>query len=246
MAETLAALVLAHTCADFLFQTRDMVEAKARRRTGALLLHTLVVAGTAVLALGAASMEALATLGVAVGVVAGLHLVIDLGKTLVRPGLAAFLVDQAAHLVVLVAVAATWPGLWEAGWWGGAAWLPAAMVLLAGAVLMIRPGGFAVGLLLEPWSDVGMEGLPGGGRIIGNLERGLIYLLVLTGQPGGIGFLIAAKSVLRFGTVRDEGRLSEYVIVGTLASFGWALLVSTGALVLLSALPAVGIPFLDR
>ncbi len=162
------------------------------------------------------------------------------------PGLTAFLLDQAAHLLVLIAVSAIWPGLWNAGWWSGAEWLPAAMVLLAGAILAIRPGGIAVGLLLQPWSDGGMEGLPGGRRIIGNLERGLIFLLVLSGLAAGIGFLIAAKSVLRFGTVRDEARLSEYVIVGTLASFGWALLVSTGTLVLLSTLPGSGTPFLGR
>lgn len=237
MAETLVALVLAHACADFLLQTRGMVEAKAKRGLRALGLHTAAVAGTAAFALGATTVDAL----LAVGLVAGLHLAIDLGKSLAPPGLTAFLVDQAAHLVVLIAVAATWPGVWEAGWWSGAEWLPPVMALMAGGVLAIRPGGIAVGLLLAPWNDEGLEGLPRGGRIIGNLERGLIFLLVLAGQPGGIGFLIAAKSVLRFGAVRDEARLSEYVIVGTLASFGWALLVATGTQVLLAALPE-GLP----
>lgn len=242
MGETLAALVLAHACADFLLQTRSSVEAKARRQTGALALHTVVVAGATAVALGATTRDAL----MAAGLIAGLHLVIDVGKSLAPPGLTAFLADQLAHLVVLIGVSAAWPGLWEVGWWTGAPWLPPVMALLAGAVLSIRPGGIAVGLLLQPWGDVGMEGLPGGGRIIGNLERGLIFLLVLTGQAGGIGFLIAAKSVLRFGTVRDEGRLSEYVIVGTLASFGWGLLVAIGTLVLLSAIPEAGVGFLDR
>jgi len=50
--------------------------------------------------------------------------------------------------------------------------------------------------------------------------------------------------VLRFGSVGDEGKLSEYVIVGTLASFGWAILVSTGTLILLSALAHPGLPLL--
>jgi hypothetical protein len=234
--------LLAHVCADFLLQPRGMVEAKSRRSARALVLHTLVVAGSTALALGATTLGAV----VAVGLIASLHLVIDLGKTMTPPGLTAFILDQAAHLLVLIAVSAIWPGLWDAGWWSGAAWLPATMVLLAGAVLAIRPGGIAVGLLLQPWSDVRMEGLPGGGRIIGNLERGLIFLLVLSGLAAGIGFLIAAKSVLRFGTVRDEARLSEYVIVGTLASFGWALLVSTGTLILLSTLSGAGVPFLGR
>ena len=60
-----------------------------------------------------------------------------------------------------------------------------------------------------------------------------------------IGFLIAAKSVLRFGAVREEARLSEYVIIGTLASFGWAILMAIGTVMLLSALPPLGIPDLS-
>jgi hypothetical protein len=49
--------------------------------------------------------------------------------------------------------------------------------------------------------------------------------MVLFGQAQGVGLLIAAKSILRFGAVKDDRRLSEYVIIGTLASFGWALIV---------------------
>jgi hypothetical protein len=70
----------------------------------------------------------------------------------------------------------------------------------------------------------------------------LIFLLVLTGQAAGIGFLIAAKSVLRFGAVKDEGKLSEYVIIGTLASFGWAIAASAATIWMLNLLPSLGIP----
>ena len=70
--------------------------------------------------------------------------------------------------------------------------------------------------------------------MIGLLERALIFLMVLAGQPAGIGFLIAAKSVLRFDTASKDQRASEYVIIGTLASFGWALLVSFATLSLIT------------
>ena len=68
-------------------------------------------------------------------------------------------------------------------------------------------------------------GLPKGGATIGFLERGLIYILVVGGQPASIGFLIAAKSILRFGVIDENRAVSEYVIIGTLASFGWAIAV---------------------
>ncbi len=73
------------------------------------------------------------------------------------------------------------------------------------------------------------------------MERGLIFALVLLGQPQGVGLLIAAKSILRFGAVRDDRALSEYVIFGTLASFGWALIAAYATLAVLDHLPPLGI-----
>ena len=85
------------------------------------------------------------------------------------------------------------------------------------------------------------EGLQDGGRLIGLLERGLIYLLLLAGQHAAIGFLIAAKSVMRFETASKEQKAAEYVIIGTLASFGWAIAVTLAVLALLGALPPLEI-----
>lgn len=156
-----------------------------------------------------------------------------------------FLLDQAAHMLTLVTVAMLEPGLWAAGLWSDQPWLPGTMALVAGFNLATRAGSFAMAMLMAPWGDVGLGGLPGGGRIIGHLERGLIFLLVLTDLAAGIGFLIAAKSVLRFGAVKDEARLSEYVIIGTLASFGWAIIAASATLALMRALPPLGIPDLS-
>ena len=236
MHETFAALLLAHVLADFLFQTNWMVANK--RAALPLAAHIGVVLLTAILATG--------TLDPALFALALAHLGIDLVKTHSgAKGLLPFLLDQAAHLATLAAVAVVAPDLWACGLWAGLTWLPAAMALIAGFVLATRAGGFAMALLMAPWGDVGLGGLPNGGRIIGLLERGLIFVLVLAGQASGIGFLIAAKSVLRFGAVREEGRLSEYVIIGTLASFGWAILAATATMALMAALPPLGIPDLS-
>lgn len=241
MTETFAALFFAHVLADFVFQTNWIAGAKAARHPGAMILHVGTVAIASALALGAPTQDAL----MAVAVLTGLHLAIDIAKTFAPPGLGPFLTDQALHLVTITAVAAWIPGLWAQGYWSGQAWLPGLMVLVAGAVLATRAGGFALAMLMQPWADVRLDGLPGGGRIIGYLERGMIFVLILTGQAGGIGFLIAAKSVLRFGAVKEEARLGEYVIVGTLASFGWAIVMATGTAALLAALPPLGIPDLS-
>jgi hypothetical protein len=76
---------------------------------------------------------------------------------------------------------------------------------------------------LDPETDAS---LPKGGQLIGRLERLMILMLLLANQPDGIGLLIAAKSILRFNELaRDasDRRASEYVIIGTLASFAWAI-----------------------
>lgn len=246
MAETFALLLLAHVLADFVLQPDRMAQAKAGGHGGWMTAHVIVVGVTAALLLGVQTWQAL-------GVIAALtaaHLVIDMAKLVVASrvsGIAAFVADQAAHLVTLGIVVTFAPQLWAQGLWAAHTplWLPAAATVVAGAVLATRAGGFALGLLMRPWGEVGLDGLPGGGRIIGMLERGIIFLLILAGEPGGIGFLIAAKSVLRFGAVKEEARLSEYVIIGTLASFGWAMLVAIGTVMLLSALPPLGIPDLS-
>ena len=56
----------------------------------------------------------------------------------------------------------------------------------------------------------------------------MIFVLVFIGVPGGIGFLIAAKSILRFGEIKATLQRIEavYIIIGTLLSFGYGILVA--------------------
>ena len=233
MYETFAALLLAHVLADFVLQTNAMVADK--RRPATLLAHGAVVLVTAGAATGTVSPWLLA--------LTAAHLAIDAVKTLSgRRGIWPFVLDQAAHLATLLVLAVWQPGLFAQGVWAGLPLVPGWMALAAGAVLATRAGGFAVGLLMEPWTAAAPPGLPGGGRTIGNLERGLIFLLILTGQAQSIGFLIAAKSVLRFGSISNEKEVSEYVIIGTLASFTWAIAAAFATIVMLNHLPALGIP----
>ncbi len=72
------------------------------------------------------------------------------------------------------------------------------------------------------------RGFENGGKVIGYLERGLIFLFMLTGHPAGIGFMIAVKSVFRFGEIKDpQHRMeAEYIIIGTLMSFGYGMLIA--------------------
>lgn len=63
------------------------------------------------------------------------------------------------------------------------------------------------------------------------LERLLICCFILAGHFEAIGFLLAAKSIFRFGDLKEaqDRKLTEYVLIGTLLSFGIAI--ATGLLV---------------
>lgn len=234
MIETFTALLLAHAAADFLLQTGWMVRNK--RHPGVLLLHAALVLGTAQLALGQLTAPELLALAAA-------HIAIDAAKTYGGfRSLTAFLVDQAAHLATLFALAAYAPTLWANGAWAALPWLLPLMALAAGLIVTLIAGQHAVAILMRPHSmRIRNTGLRDGGRQIGLLERGLIYVFILTSHPIGVGFLIGAKSILRFDTASRDQRSAEYVIIGTLASFGWAILVALGVQQLLTALPALEI-----
>lgn len=236
MIQTFAALLLAHVLADFTFQTDWMVRRK--RNLLVFLLHILIVFAFSTAALGGVWELAI--------VVAGAHLVIDALKIWVLPdrlrgSFTAFMLDQAAHLATLCAAAIHFPGAVAVGTWAN--WLDIATapaLVLSGLIVTVTAGGYAVGMLTARFSEqVERRGMADAGRLIGQLERALIFLLVMVNQPAGIGFLIAAKSILRFDTAREDHKASEYVIIGTLASVTWALLGSYATLALLEIAASV-------
>lgn len=245
-------LLLAHALGDFVFQTDRM--ARRKDHDDVLAWHCVIHAflATAVTLPSdvgwATSVFTLVFLG---------HFAIDFGKEEYkryatrhnssmllmkeRDGrVGAFLGDQAAHgaHLALVAVFLTRRGVaanetFASGWTMWMSLPEGAFVrgalLVAGLILALRAGGFATGLLLRPYASQlpdASDGLTRGGAVIGYLERVLIFVLVATGQVSAVGFLIAAKSVLRFQEAKDRAR-AEYVIIGTLMSFAWAIAVAS-------------------
>lgn len=142
-----------------------------------------------------------------------------------------------AHVISLLLLTVMTSGLANSG---SGQWLTAlggppaqTLAVLTGVLLMWGAGSRFVTLLV---TDIEFQpkqcdrGLPDAGKVIGQLERTLILFLVIAGVPSGIGFLIAAKSILRFGEVKEPGNreMAEYVLIGTLASFTFAVPVAYG------------------
>lgn len=228
MPETLVALLTAHLVADFPLQPGWMIRRK--RHPGVLGLHVVVVGVTAVLALGAWPARLLAIL-------ATTHLAMDAIKVYVlKDSLVSFSVDQAVHLAVIGGLAVAFPDTVAQGWWGGIdpqAWTAyfVGLCLLGGAIASLQVGAIVIRRATANFTrQIGdhIPGLDNGGTYIGCLERALVMILVLTGQAAGVGFLITAKSILRFGDVKESSqrKLTEYIIIGTFMSFGWGLLIA--------------------
>lgn len=243
MLETFVALLAAHMAADFVLQSNWIIANKHTAK--GFSLHAAIVLITSVLALGAFDLSA-ADAVFAIALKTLTHVAVDAFKTFVLTGprwreprrdFAAFAGDQILHLSFITIAAWAFPSAFAQGEWSwrlgeDAEWLLIVYTLVAGFIAATRMGEFAIGKFLDRF-DLGVlevrsaagarpdEGLPHGGAWIGLLERAAVFVLILIGQFAAIGFLLAAKSVLRFQYANERSH-SEYVIIGTLTSFAWA------------------------
>lgn len=233
MCKLLILQLLAHFVSDFYLQTEKSCKSKADNafKSGHLYIHALITFACAWLF----------SLNVgywwAALFIAMLHLVIDGLKSVCKNLKGAFFIDQLLHVAVIVAAVALFN---NKGVISFPTWLPETKVLLWIVAFMfcLRPANFFIQNIFKEAKisipDSGKEqSLPNAGRVIGNVERMLTLVFVMLGQYEAIGFLLAAKSLLRF---RETDTVkSEYVLVGTLLSFGIAILAGVAVVLILKS-----------
>lgn len=92
-------------------------------------------------------------------------------------------------------------------------------------LLCLKPANIIIKLVLVEYK-IGLssdcEEIKNAGALIGDLERILTLVFVILGKYEAVGFLIAAKSILRFRDTHTAK--TEYVLAGTFLSFGIAIL----------------------
>lgn len=215
MEKIAAILISAHVIGDFLLQPDKLVARKARPEY--LLLHSAIHAALAYVALQAWQCWQ-APLAVLL-----IHGLIDRVKVGQKDTATAFALDQAAHVLALLALAWLLVRCAAPAAFVGVGFKP--MIVIAGFVATVKGSGFLIGKFskrLMEENRLELDGLLNGGKLIGQLERALIFLLIFIGQTAGIGFLVAAKSILRFEKAKQQP-LAEYVLIGTLLSFSLAI-----------------------
>ena len=111
------------------------------------------------------------------------------------------------------------------------------LLFMTGYLIVLNPTGFLVGNITKRWlPELNMkDSLYNAGTWIGLLERTIVLTFIYANQFSAIGFLIAAKSILRVTDKPEPNsndiapfssrKHTEYVLIGTFLSFGIALLV---------------------
>ncbi len=154
------------------------------------------------------------------------HLVFDAIKSYMYKGLVSFLTDQIAHVTILCFIAYQYVPtshllIQNISFFENMS-VPAFMFA---TLCCLKPTNILIKLILERYKIGETEScgnIKNAGALIGNLERILTLVFVLIGQYESIGFIIAAKSLLRFKDT-DTAK-TEYVLAGTLLSFSIATL----------------------
>lgn len=224
-------LLLAHVLTDFVLQPAKSIEQKRKRKAKApfLYLHAFLAGFFTYLFLQQWSSFLVPVL------IMVTHFGIDLWKLNQKEdNLKLFLLDQFFHLIVLLlawlyltnnfeAVVPFFESLFES---------QNTLVLILGYLIVIFPFGFIIGKATKHWQEEIEEeervnSLDKAGRYIGIFERILVLTFVLTNNIAAIGFLIAAKSILRFSDKSQSGgrKQTEYVLIGTLMSFALTIIV---------------------
>ena len=226
--------LLAHLISDFYLQTETSCKSKADNafKSRHLYIHSAITFACAWLLSMRLGYWWMALL------IAVLHFVIDGLKSVCKNVKGAFFFDQLLHLAVIVAAVVIYNNVCEVAL---PDWLPETKVLLwiVAFVFCLRPANFFIQNIFReakisvPTNGEENQSLPNAGHVIGNVERMLTLVFVMLGQYEAIGFLLAAKSLLRFrGTDTVK---SEYVLVCTLLSFGFAILVGVAVKLLIES-----------
>ena len=240
-------LVGAHIIADFFLQI-DPINIGKHRRGGEgirwLLLHGIIQGVIAYLCLGQWDNWFVPSF------IMTTHMLIDYIKVVytrchsqkmclqTRRESLIFVTDQLVHLLfIFLSVYLFW--LLYGNWPASSGCIPLfnnnrIWLFVIGYMIILKPAGILIAILTKRWRneiyDDGMrdgalvksdsDSLVNAGAWIGYCERTIALTCILLNCVEGVGFILAAKSIFRFGDLKEskETKLTEYVLLGTLLS----------------------------
>ncbi|MDV7188236.1 DUF3307 domain-containing protein [Lutibacter sp. TH_r2] len=218
-------LLIAHTIGDFVFQPRKWVKSKEKKKHKSPYLYWHILVHFIAL-LTVFQFKTDYWLGILVIIIS--HYIIDLVKLNLKKKLNSrwlFLWDQLAHIVVIAFVVNLYkPFVIDVN-----VLFSSKVLLFVLSILMVTVvSSISMKVIISKWeikSNSTKKSLEDAGMYIGIIERLLTFVFIITNNWSAIGFLLAAKSIFRFGdlTNSDDRKLTEYILIGTLISFGLAI-----------------------
>ena len=223
-------LILAHVIGDFLLQPTRWVEHKQahKHKSKYLYWHILIHAITLIVVLQFQFKYWLALIIIPIS-----HYLIDVIKlhlnTKVNNRLL-FGLDQLAHLIIIALVIQIYES-YTLNF--NLLFAPETLLFLTCIIGITTASSIIMKTIISKWdlTEYNKEAtLEDAGAYIGILERLLVFIFIITNHWEGVGFLITAKSVFRFSDLSKakDRKLTEYILIGTLISFGLAIAFGIG------------------
>lgn len=220
-------LFLSHLLGDFIWQPNKWVADKETKKHKSiyLYLHVLLHGILAAILVGEISFIPYAAF---IAITHGFIDFIKLNFQKKKTKRTWFVVDQIAHILILIAITLLYQNKNMIHFWlDDEFW-----ILVTGIIFITKPTSIFIKTIISIWNPESQNSnqdnsLANAGNYIGILERLFIFCFILLGHFEAIGFLLAAKSIFRFGDLKEakDRKLTEYVLIGTLISFGIAILV---------------------
>lgn len=220
-------LILAHLLGDFILQPNSWVADKENYKLKSKYLYFHILIHTVLSFIFLWNLQ-LWWVAVLVGIT---HYIIDAAKLsfqTVKTKKRWFFIDQLLHVLVIAGVSFYF-GEFDFSFLQNQEFLK----ILMAALFLTTPASIFIRLLLSSWTPapdgpntIQTESLSSAGKYIGILERLLVFTFIMVNHWEGVGFMVAAKSVFRFSDLAQakQRKLTEYVLIGTLLSFGLAVL----------------------
>ncbi|KAF2330390.1 DUF3307 domain-containing protein [Flavobacterium ginsenosidimutans] len=232
-------LLLAHLLGDFIWQPNSWVADKETKKHKSVYLYVHILLH-GVLAAVLAGEISFIPYAVLIAVTHGIVDLIKLNFQKAKTKRTWFLVDQIAHILILIGVVLLYQNKTIVNFWSDNEF----WILITGIILVTKPSSIFIKTIISIWSPENQisqkdNSLASAGNYIGILERLLVVCFILTAHFEAIGFLLAAKSIFRFGDLKEakDRKLTEYVMIGTLISFGIAIIIGLSIQALLLQLP---------
>ncbi|HFX17824.1 MAG TPA: DUF3307 domain-containing protein [Flavobacteriales bacterium] len=232
-------LILAHFIGDFILQPKSWVTDKENKEIKSikLYLHILIHGVLVLILFWSLNFWFLAL------VISITHGIIDIIKLYAQTNKHKstwFFIDQILHLISILIL---WSIFFDRDINLNFVFkTPSFWIYTLAFIFLSSVSGIIIRIVLSNWTIKINEpkevSLKNAGQYIGILERLFVFVFVITRNWEDIGFLLASKSVFRFGDLKDakDRKLTEYILVGTLLSFGIAVVTGMAALKLIKVI----------